>query len=326
MENLIIIGSGPAACTAAIYSARARMEPLVFEGMMAGGIAAGGQLTTTTHVENYPGFPDPISGNELMQRMRQQALNCGARIETKTVTKVELSQKPYRVFVNEQAYETRVIIIATGAFARRLGLPGEEKFWQRGISACAVCDGALPVFRDKPVAVIGGGDSAVEEAEYLSKYAAPIYVIHRRNQLRASKIMQERLFANKKIKVIWDTVVIRAKGDDFLNAIDLQNVKTKEEREMAVKGLFYAVGHVPNTAFLQGQVPLDEKGYILTGPGTTRTRIEGVFASGDVQDMDYRQAVTAAGSGCMAAIDAERYLAQNNGKDKGSRLKEKERK
>jgi len=308
MENIIIIGSGPAAYTAAIYSARARLEPLVFEGMMAGGIPAGGQLTTTTHVENYPGFPDSISGTELMQRMRQQVLNCGARIETKTVTKIDVSKKPYRVFIESESYETRVIIIATGAFAKRMNLPGEEKLWQRGISACAVCDGALPVFRDKPIAVIGGGDSAVEEAEYLSKYAGPIYVIHRRNQLRASRIMQERLFANKKVEIIWDTVVTRAKGDDFLNAIDLKNVKTQEESELKVSGLFYAVGHVPNTAFLGGQIPLDESGYVVTVPGSTRTKIEGVLACGDVKDKDYRQAVTAAGSGCMAAIDAERYL------------------
>ncbi len=312
MKNVIIIGSGPAAYTAAIYSARARLEPLVFEGMMAGGIAAGGQLTTTTHVENFPGFPDPISGLELMQRMRQQALNCGARLETKTVTKVDVKQKPYRVFINDQAYETRMIIVATGAFAKRLGLPGEDQLWQRGISACAVCDGALPMFRDKPLAVIGGGDSAVEEADYLSKYASHVFVIHRRDQLRASQVMQERLLANKKIEVVWNSVVTRALGDEMLTGIELENVKTKKKRELSVSGLFYAVGHVPNTAFLDGQIPLDDSGYILTDPGTSRTQVEAVFACGDVQDKDYRQAVTAAGSGCMAAIDAERYLAQQH--------------
>ena len=308
MEKMIIIGSGPAAYTAAIYASRARLEPLVFEGLMAGGIPAGGQLTTTTHVENFPGFPDAISGIDLMQRMRQQTLNCGARIETKTVTRVDFQKQPFTVFIDQQAFPAQVVVIATGAKAKRLGLPGEDLLWQKGISACAVCDGALPIFRDKTLAVIGGGDSAVEEAEYLTKYATKVYVIHRRDALRASRIMQERLQANPKIEVIWDTVVTQALGDHFLNSVRLQNVKTKEEKLLEIAGLFYAIGHSPNTGFLQGQLRTDEQGYILTEPGSTKTSIEGVFACGDVQDKDYRQAVTAAGSGCMAAIDAERYL------------------
>ncbi len=316
MENVIIIGSGPAAHTAAIYAGRAKLEPLLFEGMMAGGVAAGGQLTTTTDVENYPGFPEHVSGPDLMVRMRQQSLNCGARIKTETVTKVgakNLSplRAPFQVFADSDPIETRTIIVATGATARRMHLPGEDRLWQRGISACAVCDGALPIFRNKVLVVIGGGDSAAEEATHLTKYAEKVYVVHRRDALRASKAMQERLFANAKIEMVWDTVPLEALGEKALSAVKVKNVKTGKESTLEANGLFYAIGHLPNTAFLDGQIDLDETHYIKTIPGTTKTNIEGVFACGDVQDKIYRQAVTAAGSGCMAALDTERYLTEH---------------
>lgn len=311
MEKIVIIGSGPAAHTAAIYAGRAKLEPLVFEGLMAGGVAAGGQLTTTTDVENYPGFPERINGPELMDGMRQQSLNCGARIKTQTVTKVDLSGKPFKVFADADLIETRTVIIATGATAKRLNLPGEDRLWQKGISACAVCDGALPIFRDKVLVVVGGGDSAIEEATHLTKYASKVCILHRRDALRASKAMQERAFANEKIEIVWDTVPLEALGDKMLSGVKIKNVKTNKENVLEAGGLFYAVGHLPNTAFLEGQIDLDDTGYIKTPPGTTRTNVEGVFACGDVQDKIYRQAVTAAGSGCMAALDVERYLNEH---------------
>lgn len=311
MENVVIIGSGPAAHTAAIYAGRAKLEPLLFEGMLAAGVAAGGQLTTTTEVENYPGFPDGIQGPDLMDNMRQQSLNCGTRIETKTVTSVDLKSRPFKVFTGKEEISTKTLIIATGATAKRLHLPGEDKLWQRGISACAVCDGALPLFRDRPLAVIGGGDTAVEEATYLTKYGSKVYVIHRRDRLRASKVMQDRLLANPKIEMRWDSVATEALGDKMLTGITVKNVKSGEETRLEVSGLFYAIGHLPNTAFLDNQLDLDETGYIKTVPGTTRTSVEGVFACGDVQDKIYRQAVTAAGSGCMAALDTERFLTEH---------------
>ena len=309
MEKVIIIGSGPAAHTAAIYLARAQCEPLLLEGMMAGGVAAGGQLTTTTEVENYPGFPDGISGPQLMDAMRQQSVKCGTRIKTETVTGVDLSARPFKVFVDQTEYQTSAVLIATGATAKRLHVSGEERLWQRGISACAVCDGALPIFRNKILFVIGGGDTAVEEADHLTKYASQVYVVHRRDQLRASKAMQQRLFANKKITMVWDSVLIEVKGDNVVNAVVLKNVKTGEESTRETGGLFYAIGHLPNTVFLNGQIDLDDTGYIRTVPGSTLTNVDGVFACGDVQDKKYRQAITAAGSGCMAALDCERYLS-----------------
>jgi len=312
MENVVIIGSGPAAHTAAIYAGRARLKPLLFEGMMAAGVAAGGQLTTTTEVENYPGFPDGIQGPELMEKMRQQSLKCGAQIETKTVTAVDLKSRPFKVAVGKETIETQTLIIATGATARRLNLPGEDKLWQKGISACAVCDGALPIFRDRPLVVIGGGDSAVEEATHLTKYGSKVYVVHRRDQLRASKVMQERLLANPKIEMIWDSVALEVLGDTMMTGVKIQNLKSKEETVLEASGLFYAIGHLPNTAFLNNQLELDETGYIKTIPGTSRTNVDGIFACGDVQDKVYRQAVTAAGSGCMAALDAERFLTENS--------------
>jgi thioredoxin reductase (NADPH) len=311
-ENIIIIGSGPAAHTAAIYTARARLEPLLFEGMMASGIAAGGQLTTTTEVENFPGFPEGIGGPELMDRMRRQSIHHGARIKTVTVDKVDLRRRPFQIFAGRDTVETRAVIIATGATARRMGIPGEETFWQKGISACAVCDGALPIFRDKTLIVIGGGDSAAEEASYLTKYGSKVIVLVRRDVLRASKTMQERLLANPKVEVRWNTEAKEAVGDTVLKGVRVVNNKTKKESLLDASGLFYAVGHTPNTEFLGGQLELDEAGYIVTRPGTTLTSVEGVFACGDVQDKVYRQAVTAAGTGCMAALEAGHFLTERS--------------
>ena len=308
METLVIIGSGPAAHTAAIYAGRAKLNPLIFEGFFAAGIAAGGQLTTTTEVENYPGFPDGILGPELMERMRKQSLYCGARIKTLTVEKVDLSMRPFKVFAGNEIVETKALIIATGATAKRMQVPGEEHFWQKGISACAVCDGALPIFRNKNLVVVGGGDSAVEEATFLTKYANKVNLLVRRDILRASKVMQEKLLMNKKIDVFWNSVLLEALGDKMLTGVKIRNTKTNQEHVLDAGGLFYAIGHVPNTVFLNGQVELDETGYIKTQPGTTLTNVAGVFACGDVQDKIYRQAVTAAGSGCMAALDTERFL------------------
>jgi len=310
VEKVIIIGSGPAALTAAIYTARANLEPLVFEGFMAGGIPAGGQLMTTTEIENFPGFPEGINGPDLMNRMRQQALGCGARIETKTVDQVDLSQRPFTVVSGTQSRQCRSLIIATGATARRLDLPGEDRLWQRGISACAVCDGALPMFRNQPVAVIGGGDSAVEEAIHMTRFSSKVYVVHRRDELRASQAMQKRLLENPKIEMVWSHVPIEALGTAKLEGLKVRNVKDGDEKILAITGLFYAVGHTPNVAFLQGQLAIDETGYIETQPGLTKTAVAGVFAAGDVQDRRYRQAITAAGSGCMAALDVERFLLE----------------
>ncbi|HBO97049.1 MAG TPA: thioredoxin-disulfide reductase [Candidatus Omnitrophica bacterium] len=315
MENLVIIGSGPAAHTAAIYAGRAKLNPLVYEGMMAGGVAAGGQLTTTTEVENYPGFPEGISGPELMVRMREQSLKCGARILTETVDKVDVGRggsrpaRTFKVFIGAKSVETKSLIIATGATAKRMGIPGEERLWQKGISACAVCDGGLPIFRNKVLVVIGGGDTACEEALYLVKFAGKLVMLVRRDVLRASKAMQEKVRSDKKIEIKWNTNPLEALGDKFLTGIKIRNNKTSEESVVEAGGLFYAIGHQPNTAFLQGQLDLDDVGYIKTIPGTTKTSVEGVFACGDVQDKVYRQAITAAGSGCMAALETERYLS-----------------
>lgn len=308
MENIVIIGSGPAAHTAAIYTGRAKLNPLMLEGMMAGGIAAGGQLTTTTEVENYPGFPEGISGPELMDNMRKQSLKCETRIETKTVDKVDLKSNPFKVFFGKETFETKAIIISTGATAKRLGIKGEESLWQKGISACAVCDGALPFFRDKVLVVIGGGDSAIEEATHLTKFGSKVIILVRRDVFRASKTMQERALNNEKIEILWNTEALEALGDQKLEQLKIINNSTNQKSTIDVGGLFYAVGHQPNTEFLAGQLDLDETQYIITKPGTTQTSIPGVFAAGDVQDKTYRQAVTAAGSGCMAALEAEKFL------------------
>lgn len=308
VEKLVIVGSGPAGHTAAIYSARADLSPLMFEGFMAGGVAAGGQLTTTNDVENYPGFPEGINGPEMMDLFRRQSVRFGTRILTETVEKVDLSRRPFRVTASSGETLTETLIVATGATARRLGIPGEELFWQQGISACAVCDGALPIFRNKVLMVIGGGDTAVEEATHLTKFGTEVIVVHRRDTLRASKIMRQRLLSHPKIRMRWDSVAEEALGDDALKSVRIRNVKSNETTVVEAEGLFYAIGHIPNTGFLDGQLELDDAGYIVTTPGTTRTSVEGVFAAGDVQDKVWRQAVTAAGTGCMAALEAERFL------------------
>jgi thioredoxin reductase (NADPH) len=316
IHKVVIIGSGPAAHTAAIYAARANLEPVMFEGFMAGGIAAGGQLTTTTEVENFPGFPEGISGPELMEKMRKQSLKFGTTIITETISKVDFSTRPFKLwregFEEEDPVLAHSVIIATGATAKRLNIKGEDLFWQRGISACAVCDGALPIFRNKPLVVVGGGDSACEEATYLTKFGSVVYLIHRRDKLRASKIMQERVIKNPKIKIIWDSAVIEALGDNVLQKVKVQNLKTNQVQELEANGLFYAIGHKPNTDPFVGQIELDEDGYIITKPGTTQTNIAGVFAAGDVQDKRYRQAITAAGTGCMAALECEKFLESIN--------------
>ncbi len=317
IHNVVIIGSGPAGHTAAIYAARANLAPIMFEGFMAGGVAAGGQLTTTTDVENYPGFPEGISGPEMMDLFRKQSQRFGTQIFTETISKVDLSGRPFRLWreglEDQEPVRAHSVIIATGATAKRLNLPGEDAYWQKGISACAVCDGALPLFRDAPLAVIGGGDSAAEESTYLTKYGSKVYLIHRRDELRASQIMRDRVLQNPKIEVLWDTQTLEAGGDDRqLKQIKIKNVKNGETRELPVNGLFYAIGHKPNTDPFVGQLNLDEDGYIIVKPGTTQTNIEGVFAAGDVQDKKYRQAITAAGSGCMAALDAEHWLVAQN--------------
>ncbi|OGW96174.1 MAG: thioredoxin-disulfide reductase [Omnitrophica WOR_2 bacterium GWA2_45_18] len=312
MERLIIIGSGPAAHTAAIYAGRAQLEPLLFEGMMAGGVAAGGQLTTTTEVENFPGFPEGISGPELMSRMRQQSVHCGTRIKTITVDKVNLKVKPFQVVAGKDTIETKSIIIATGATAQRMNVLGEDRLWQKGISACAVCDGALPIFRNKVLVIVGGGDSAIEEATHLTTYAQKVIMLVRRDVFRASKAMQTRAQANHKIEILWNTELKEVLGDRVLTSVKVVNNKTNRESVLEVGGLFYAIGHKPNTDFLEDQLNLDETGYILTRQGTTLTSVEGVFACGDVQDRKYRQAITAAGTGCMAALEAEHYLSTHS--------------
>ncbi|KAJ3111563.1 thioredoxin-disulfide reductase [Phlyctochytrium bullatum] len=318
VHAVVIVGSGPAGHTAAIYCARARLEPVMYEGFMAGGVAPGGQLTTTTEVENFPGFPKGISGPEMMDLFRAQSSHHGTIIHTETITKADLKTWPFQLWLEGKETESpilaRSLIIATGATAKRMRIPGEEEFWNAGISACAVCDGAVPLFRGKPLAVVGGGDSAAEEATFLTKYASKVYVLVRRDKLRASKVMAERLLANPKIEVLWNVVPVEAKGGKLLEELVLEDTKTKEKRKLPVSGLFYAIGHTPNTAFLKDpvtgvpQVEVDEDGYVKTKPGTSYTSVEGVFAAGDVQDRRYRQAVTAAGSGCMAALDCERWL------------------
>lgn len=308
VENLVIIGSGPAGYTAAIYAARANLKPVVFEGFQAGGLP-GGQLMTTTEVENFPGFPEGISGPELMDRMKAQADRWGAELYTEDVLSVDLTQRPFTVRSEEREIKTHSIVIATGATAKRIGLPNEHVFWSRGISACAICDGATPLFHGAELAVVGGGDSAAEEAVYLTKYGSNVNLLVRGDKMRASKTMQDRVLNNPKITVHWNSEPLDVFGNGHMEGIKLRNTKTGEETNLHVKGLFYAIGHKPNTGLFQGQLELDEIGYVVTKPGSVETSVEGVFAAGDVQDHEYRQAISAAGTGCMAAMLAERWLS-----------------
>lgn len=308
-EKLVIIGSGPAGYTAAIYAARANMEPVLFEGFFSG--PAGGQLMTTTEVDNYPGFPDGVTGPELMERFRAQAIRFGTKILTEDVEEVDFSQKPYKIVGKKNQFFTDSVIIATGATANRLDIKGadESGFWQKGVTACAVCDGAMPIFRNKPLFVIGGGDTAVEEATFLTKFGSKVYIVHRRDKLRASKIMQERALNHPKIEILWDSEIVEVTGDNVVTGVKVLNNKTHKTKEMDAAGVFFAVGHTPNVSFLKNQLELHENGYIKVAPGTCQTSVDLVYAAGDVQDHVYRQAISAAGSGCMAAIDVEREMA-----------------
>lgn len=312
-EKLVIIGSGPAAWTAAIYAARAQLEPLVYEGSFSATMVPGGQLMFTTEVENYPGFPEGITGPIMMSDFRRQAERFDTRIVTENIERVDFSESPRRLYAEGgDEILADAVIIATGANARWLGVPGEERLAQSGggVSACAVCDGALPHFRDKVIAIVGGGDSAMEDAIYMTKFASEVLVIHRRDELRASRIMQERAFENPKIRFLWNTVVDEMLGDEVVETIRVSDVETGESREIEVGGVFVAIGHVPNTGFLGDAIDLKPNGYVKLPEGwRTETSVPGVFAAGDVMDDFYRQAVTAAGTGCMAALEAERWLA-----------------
>eukprot|EP00210_Caulerpa_lentillifera_P001019 g982.t1 len=313
--RVCIVGSGPAAHTAAVYCARAELLPILFEGWMANDIAPGGQLTTTHLVENYPGFPDGVGGIELMDLFRKQSERFGTRIVTETIKTVDFSRRPFQLNSDNFEIQTDAVIIATGAVARRLSFPGSDEasgFWNKGISACAVCDGAAPIFRNRPLAVIGGGDSAIEEATFLTKYGSKVYIIHRRDELRASRILQKRALQHSKIEILWSKVIVSAHGDEkgLLNSVVLKSTKDGAENALEVSGLFFAIGHEPATAIFKGQLELDEDEYIVTKPGSTLTSIKGVFAAGDVQDKKYRQAITAAGTGCMAALEVEHYLSE----------------
>lgn len=315
VEKLVIIGSGPAGLTAAIYAARAALNPLLFEGFNAGGLIPGGQLMFTTEVENYPGFPESVDGPELMRAFRKQAARFGTRLITEDVQSVDFSARPFRVKSDEHDVRAHAVIIATGARANWLDLPNEQRLAHSGggVSACAVCDGALPLYRNQELVVIGGGDSAIEEGSYLTKYAKKVHLIHRRDKLRASKAMQERFFKlveQGKMQPVWNSEVIDVLGDAAITAVKLRDTQTGKTSELACKGMFLAIGHTPNTDLFKGVLELDDKGYIrLPRPGSTYTSVEGVFAAGDVADHVYRQAITAAGTGCMAALDAERWLA-----------------
>ena len=302
-KKVIVIGSGPAGLTAAVYAARANLEPLVFEGSQ-----PGGQLTITTDVENFPGFPDGIMGPELMDHMRKQAVRFGAKCEYKTVTKTDFSKSPFKVWVKDQEYSADTIIISTGATARLLGLDSEKELMGYGVSACATCDGFF--FKEKEVMVVGGGDSAAEEAIFLTKFASKVTIVHRRDELRASKIMRDRVLNNDSIEIMWNSAVedIHGTKESGVTGVKIKDTLSGEIRDISCDGIFMAIGHVPNTGIFKGQIDLDGKGYINTQPDTTNTNVSGVFACGDVQDQIYRQAITAAGTGCMSAIDAERWL------------------
>jgi thioredoxin reductase (NADPH) len=301
VRKVVVIGSGPAGFTAALYAARANLEPLVLKGL-----EAGGQLMLTTDVENYPGFADGLLGPELMDQMEKQAARFGSEILPVHVTEVDLSARPFVLKAGDQEWRAKTIIVATGATARWLGVPGENTLRGRGVSACATCDGFF--FRDRELVVVGGGDTAMEEATFLTKFASAVTIVHRRDEFRASKVMVDRALANPKIRVVWDTVVDEILGDDAVTGVRLHNVRTGEATTMATDGVFMAIGHDPNTALFRGQLDLDDEGYLLVDEPRTTTSMPGVFAAGDVTDRTYRQAVTAAGQGCKAAIDAERFL------------------
>lgn len=305
MEQVVIIGTGCAGLTAALYTARANLNPLVLTGTMPGGL-----LTTTSVVENFPGWPEGIDGFELMQKMQQQAERFGARVEFATVGEVDLSKRPFKLTVDGKVVETRTLIISTGAGHRHLGLESEAKLENKGVTYCATCDGALPMFRNKPLVVVGGGDSACEEATYLTRFGSKVYLIHRRDELRASKIMAERTLANEKIEPVWDSVVtdVLDVEQGRVTGVKVKNLKTDEEQTIECAGLFVAIGHVPNTQLFKGQIEMDESGYVTRKEGA-QTSVEGVYVAGDCSDKVYRQAITAAGMGCAAAIEAERYLA-----------------
>jgi thioredoxin reductase (NADPH) len=306
-EQVIIIGSGPAGLTASIYISRANLQNILFEGFQAGGIP-GGQLMITGRIENFPGFKEGIPGPQLMAEMREQAQRVGTKMITEDVESIDCGSSPFKVVSGNGTYEAQSIIIATGATARRLPLESEKRLWGRGISACAVCDGALPVFRNKPLAIIGGGDSAIEEALHLTQFASKVFIIHRRNEFRASKIMQKKAYAHPNIELLWNKVVVEFIGDTFLKSLKLLDTVTGSLSVVETAGAFEAIGHQPNTGFLNGQLALDENGYIATKPGSTETSAPGVFAAGDVRDPRFRQAITAAASGCMAALEAEWWL------------------
>lgn len=307
-HRVVIIGSGPAGYTAALYAARANLAPIVYEGL-----EPGGQLTTTTDVENYPGYVDGVLGPVMMEEFKAQALRFGAEARYGSVTRIDLSERPFKIVIDDEAgLLSDTLIIATGASARYLGLENEKRLLGRGVSACATCDGAF--FRGVDLAIVGGGDTAMEEALFLTRFASKIWLVHRRDQLRASKIMQQRVKDHPKIEIIWDTIVTDVLGTDEVTGVRLKNVKDQVERELPVSGFFVAIGHTPNTALFTSWLDMDDQGYIKTLPRSTRTNISGVFACGDAQDHVYRQAVTAAGTGCMAAIDAERFLASGSEK------------
>jgi thioredoxin reductase (NADPH) len=303
-RKVVVLGSGPAGYTAALYAARANLAPLVLKGL-----EAGGQLMLTTEVENYPGFADGIMGPELMDAMEKQAARFDAEIVAQSATRVDLSSRPFGVWSGDQEWRARTLIVSTGASARWLGVPGEEKLRGRGVSACATCDGFF--FRDRELVVVGGGDTAMEEATFLTRFASKVTIVHRRDEFRASKIMQERALGNEKVSVIWDSIVEEILGEDAVTGVTLRNVKTGETSRLEADGVFMAIGHTPNTGLLAGPLELDENGYIVVAEPRTSTNVPGVFAAGDVTDRIYRQAVTAAGQGCKAAIDAERFLEEH---------------
>ncbi len=311
IENLVIIGSGPAGYTSGIYAARANLQPLLITGFQKGGIA-GGQLMTTTFVENFPGFPDGVLGPDLMDLMKAQAIRWGTKLLEEDVEKIDLSKRPFRLETSNEIITSHSIIIATGASANKLGIQNEEKFWSLGISACAICDGATPQFRNEELAVVGGGDSACEEAVYLTKYGSHVHLIVRSDKLKASAAMADRVHSNSQITIHWESQLVSAQGEEWLSELRIKKKNSSKEHVLKVKGVFYAIGHTPNSDFLNNQLELDNKGYIITQPGRPETSIEGVYTAGDVSDSEWKQGITAASSGCKAALVAEKWLSKNN--------------